>query len=78
MNHASLKPVTSLMKSEDFLGKEALSVEHGGGGGGRSATVKRPPHMTMKVGLVDNFCCVFLIDKYRDILGGFNNETDGM
>lgn len=37
------------MKSEDFLGKEALSVEHGGGG--RSATGKRPSHMTMKVGI---------------------------
>lgn len=60
-------PVTSLMKSEDFLGKEALSVEHSSGGGGRSATGKRPPHMTMKVGMVDIFCLVFLADNIKSL-----------
>ncbi|KAK4303765.1 hypothetical protein Pmani_024251 [Petrolisthes manimaculis] len=47
VNHASLMPVTNLMKSEDFLGKEALNVDLGGGG--RSLTLKRPAHMTIKV-----------------------------
>ncbi|XP_037796453.1 uncharacterized protein LOC119591781 [Penaeus monodon] len=45
MNHASLLPVTSLMKAEDFLGSEALNVEHHSG---RNSSGKRPAHLTSK------------------------------
>lgn len=46
MNHASLLPVTSLMKAEDFLGSEALNVDHHSG---RNSSGKRPAHLTSKV-----------------------------
>lgn len=45
MKHASLMPVTSLMKAEDFLGKEALNSDHSG----RSTSGKRPAHLISKV-----------------------------
>ncbi|XP_045113226.1 ubiquitin carboxyl-terminal hydrolase CYLD-like [Portunus trituberculatus] len=42
--HASVLPVNNLVKAEDLLGKESLTLEHGG----RPAPPKRPAHVITK------------------------------
>ncbi|XP_069943847.1 ubiquitin carboxyl-terminal hydrolase CYLD isoform X4 [Cherax quadricarinatus] len=46
VNHSSLMPVTSLMKTEDFLGKESLNADQTG----RNPSGKRPAHLISKNG----------------------------